>query len=236
MWKPTISSDEIWHHGIQGMHWGQRNGPPYPLSAGEHNKVVKGASKKSKVGGGKTTSVKKKKTNPVETQGGIPEKKESKPLSNNMSDVEKKHELKENDYSNRDHAYVSYHSKKHDVDIDFWTDDGEPSPKQLDEVLSNYEKVNHKEIMDNAKNYMYESIKKNNPEYKDLDYKQFSKAFDRDYKIGNLYVTTFKDEPIVQLSIWPKGNSINPWLGDHEVNGEFDKTFKRKPQHWSMDG
>lgn len=23
---------ELKHHGIQGMHWGQRNGPPYPLS------------------------------------------------------------------------------------------------------------------------------------------------------------------------------------------------------------
>ena len=25
------SSDELSHHGVQGMHWGQRNGPPYPL-------------------------------------------------------------------------------------------------------------------------------------------------------------------------------------------------------------
>lgn len=31
MWKPTISSDELWHHGIKGQQWGKRNGPPYPL-------------------------------------------------------------------------------------------------------------------------------------------------------------------------------------------------------------
>lgn len=44
MWRPTISSDEIFHHGIEGMHWGQRNGPPYPLDSRTHNRVVKGAT------------------------------------------------------------------------------------------------------------------------------------------------------------------------------------------------
>lgn len=29
------------HHGIEGMRWGKRNGPPYPLSDAKHNKVVK---------------------------------------------------------------------------------------------------------------------------------------------------------------------------------------------------
>lgn len=28
------------HHGIQGMKWGVSNGPPYPLSASEHKKVI----------------------------------------------------------------------------------------------------------------------------------------------------------------------------------------------------
>lgn len=49
MWRPTVSSDEIFHHGIQGMHWGQRNGPPYPLDQQTHNSVVKGESKTPKV-------------------------------------------------------------------------------------------------------------------------------------------------------------------------------------------
>ena len=31
-YKPELEDEFIKHHGILGMHWGQRNGPPYPLS------------------------------------------------------------------------------------------------------------------------------------------------------------------------------------------------------------
>lgn len=39
--------DELSHHGIDGQKWGVRNGPPYPLAAGDHSKAELRAMKKS---------------------------------------------------------------------------------------------------------------------------------------------------------------------------------------------
>lgn len=43
------------HHGIRGQKWGERHGPPYPLSRAAHNEVVRGSGRpqtKKKVRGG----------------------------------------------------------------------------------------------------------------------------------------------------------------------------------------
>lgn len=37
------SKGYLQHHGILGMHWGDRNGPPYPLSPGDHSASEKKA-------------------------------------------------------------------------------------------------------------------------------------------------------------------------------------------------
>lgn len=47
--------DYVEHHGIIGQKWGDRNGPPYPLSGSEHSAVVKSADKKSTRSGRKLT-------------------------------------------------------------------------------------------------------------------------------------------------------------------------------------
>lgn len=40
---------DLQHHGIQGMHWGERHGPPYPLSGKQHDAVVKAGKRMEKI-------------------------------------------------------------------------------------------------------------------------------------------------------------------------------------------
>lgn len=56
--KPELTENFLEHHGILGMHWGQRNGPPYPLS----RTVSTGKKLKSSIG---NVSKKRKKKNAI---------------------------------------------------------------------------------------------------------------------------------------------------------------------------
>lgn len=49
-----LGDDSLYHHGIKGMSWGKRNGPPYPLSAAKHRAVVKGNDKSVRYGASDT--------------------------------------------------------------------------------------------------------------------------------------------------------------------------------------
>ena len=63
LYKPELDENVLAHHGILGMHWGKRNGPPYPLSRAisTGKALKKKAKRKAAVRKAKKTRAMKKK-------------------------------------------------------------------------------------------------------------------------------------------------------------------------------
>lgn len=59
MWSPTVSSDEIYHHGILRQRWGVRNGPPYPLDQDQKSQAEKRAGWRKSLSDEQKATIKK---------------------------------------------------------------------------------------------------------------------------------------------------------------------------------
>ena len=71
--RNDFESNYLAHHGILGMKWGRKNGPPYPLGASDHSATEKKAGWRKSLNGKGKIETKRSKNKPVSTKSESPE-------------------------------------------------------------------------------------------------------------------------------------------------------------------
>lgn len=118
------------HHGILGMKWGQRNGPPYPLDAGDHSKAEQKA-------GWRKSLEDKAAARKANKAAKIEKKKAARAAK--AEEVEKKKAAKYADY-NRIKADVGEQMKSHIQELDSMEAASKKFNELGDELAKDYER------------------------------------------------------------------------------------------------
>lgn len=109
-----INDQNLSHHGILGMSWGKKNGPPYPLDGSDHSAAEKKAGWRKSLGGGSGESKSEKKS---KKQKKIEAARTLREIEKNRSNEEDESTRKwDNIYNEIEKAYFDYNSKKFHMD------------------------------------------------------------------------------------------------------------------------
>ena len=155
--KPPL--DELYHHGIQGQHWGVRNGPPYPLkqySASERvfndansrvDKITKDVTTAAKNAGSKMYGLE----NRLKTKDSISRKIDKKSKEDNQSITKSANDIKDavrfTAISSEKNFVSNYEKMKKELERKGYT---ETRCKNYFDLF-NQGKVKHKSVQSNYK-------------------------------------------------------------------------------------
>ena len=223
---PDFYNDYISHHGILGMHWGKRNGPPYPLGAGDHSVSEKKAGWRKSLNSDPESNKKTitKKINKTGQKASNSEKQEKINREIDNTNVKKE----EYGYGDTKFEFSILPVKKENGKyVEFQA--SELSDQQLKDSAKDYKK-NEKQIRELAKEailddpYIYDSWIK--------DYHNMSKQdFINKLEIKSVYCT----ENGAEVSVWEK-SGYGSLLGGHSLDMEFDLKNPKKPKWVAMNG
>lgn len=152
-----LEQNYLAHHGILGQRWHKRNGPPYPLDAGDHSKSEKEAGYKKSLDGGRNEELYDRKAKKAATKA---EKKEAKEHSKAVKKKAKEYQKEMNQLQEKEASYVN----------------------RAYDIQKNYERINRKTYDENTrrgKKWIEQSkileakysdiVKENNKNRKEID-------------------------------------------------------------------
>lgn len=169
IYNPYVRN-ELYHHGIRGQKWGKRNGPPYPLGAGDHSASEKKAGwRKSLDNDGKTDKVKKPKK---QTIGSTDHPKSEKSIAKELQflgDIAGHWSRSDDNAAEINERTLAFMKKIEEKSIDWYEDEPKSErakawKKEKDKAFEKIEKTLEAKAKDADK--LYQTTRDNDPMWK----------------------------------------------------------------------